>query len=321
MLFADFIYLDNMCHCFTMSEPMNNYTDLLTIRDYLRIATTRFNEAGLYYGHGTDNAWDEAIALVLHTLHLPHDINPAILDARLLPEERKKLSELINVRIEKKIPVPYLTHEAWFSGLPYYVDDRVLIPRSPIAELIEAQFQPWIESFDVHNILDLCTGSGCIAIACAKAFPDAAVDAIDISDDALAVAKINVLRHNVQDQVQLIKSDLFSAIPPKKYDIIVSNPPYVSTQEMFDLPTEFQHEPALALAAGSHGLDMAIQILKQAHHYLTPHGILIVEVGNSEVALSEQYPQIPFMWLEFQRGGGGVFLLTAEQLKEYVASI
>lgn len=297
---------------------MTNDAELQTIRDYIRIATTRFNQAGLYYGHGTDNAWDEAIALVLHTLHLPHDINPAILDARLLQEERKKLSELIDTRVTKKIPVPYLTHEAWFAGLPYYVDDRVLIPRSPIAELIENHFQPWIEHYQVHRILDLCTGSACIAIASAKAFPDASVDAVDISSDALTVAKINVLRHAVEDQVELIQSDIFSAIPQKKYDIIVSNPPYVSTQEMFDLPAEYQHEPALALEAGTQGLDIVTRILKRAQDYLEPHGILIVEVGNSEFALAEQFPDIPFMWLEFQRGGGGVFLLTAEQLKDLI---
>lgn len=293
---------------------MNITSELQTIRDYIRLATSRFNAAGLYYGHGTDNAWDEAIALVLHTLHLPHDISPVVLDARLLHDEQKKLIELIDTRVEKRIPVPYLTHEAWFSGLPYYVDDRVLIPRSPIAELIENHFQPWIDENKVQNILDLCTGSGCIAIACAKAFPNAEVDASDISSDALAVAKINVLRHAVEDQVNLLTSDLFNALPKKKYDIIVSNPPYVSTQEMFDLPNEYQHEPELALAAGTQGLDAAIKILKHAKEYLQPHGILIVEVGNSEHALAEQFPHIPFLWLEFERGGGGVFMLTAEQL-------
>ncbi len=295
---------------------MTNLTELKTIRDYIRLATTRFNAANLYYGHGTDNAWDEAIALVLHTLHLPHDVSGVVLDANLLDEEKKQLNELIKQRIEKNIPVPYLTHQAFFSGLPYYVDERVLIPRSPIAELIENQFAPWIAADAVHNILDLCTGSGCIAIACAKNFPDAQVDAVDISTDALAVAKINVLRHGVEDQVQLIESDLFSAVPKKQYDIIVSNPPYVSTQEMFDLPSEYQHEPEMALAAGTAGLDFALRILREAHKYLQPDGILIVEVGNSEHALAEQFPQIPFTWLEFERGGGGVFMLTAEQLGE-----
>jgi ribosomal protein L3 glutamine methyltransferase len=296
---------------------MTNYIDLKTIRDFIRIGTTRFNAAGLYYGHGTDNAWDEAVALVLHTLHLPHDINPIVLDARLTEEERATLGELINLRIEKRIPVPYITHEAWFSGLPYYVDERVLVPRSPIAELIENHFQPWINPDMVHHILDLCTGSGCIAITCAKAFPDAIIDASDVSTDALAVAKINVLKHSVEDQVNLIESDLFNVVPKKKYNIIVSNPPYVSTEEMFNLPNEFLHEPQLGLAAGTHGLDFAMRILRNAEQYLEPNGVLIVEVGNSEYALADQFPDVPFTWLDFHRGGGGVFLLTAEQLAEY----
>jgi len=296
---------------------MSRYSELKTIRDFIRIAITRFNTANLYYGHGTDNAWDEAIALVLHTLHLPHDIDPRLLDARLTLDEREKIGTLIDTRVEKKIPVPYLTHEAWFSGLSYYVDERVLIPRSPIAELIENHFQPWIDPDGVHRILDLCTGSGCIAIACAKTFPDAEVDASDISKDALAVAKINVLRHAVEDQVYLHESNLFSNLPPKKYDVIVSNPPYVSAQEMSELPKEFQHEPELALAAGTQGLDIALHILREASAYLAPHGIVIIEVGNSEYALAEQFPDVPFTWLEFERGGGGVFLLTAEQLAEH----
>lgn len=294
-----------------------NFTELKTIRDFIRLAISRFNEAGLYYGHGTDNAWDESFALVLHTLHLPHDVTPSILDANLLTEEKNKLAELITRRVEKRIPVPYLTHEAWFSGMPFYVDERVLIPRSPIAELIENQFAPWIEEDKVHAILDLCTGSGCIAIACAKAFPDAEVDASDISSDALAVAQINTLRHNVEEQVHLHESNLLSGLPAKKYDVIVSNPPYVSAEEMAELPPEYLHEPKLGLASGVEGLDCAIQILQNAGKYLAPHGILVVEVGNSEYALAERFPDVPFTWLEFERGGGGVFLLTAEQLAEY----
>jgi len=300
---------------------MTNHTDLITIRDFIRYATSRFNSAGLYFGHGTDNAWDEAIALVLHTLHLSHEIAPTVLDARLIQEERTKLYELIERRVSGRIPVPYLTHEAWFSGLPFYVDERVLIPRSPIAELIESHFQPWIEQEKVSSILDLCTGSGCIAIACAKAFPDAQVDASDISPDALAVAKINVLRHAVEDQVHLHESDLFANMDEKKYDIIVSNPPYVSSEEMLSLPPEYLHEPERGLAAGSHGLDFAIRILHYAGKFLQPHGILIVEVGNSEYALAEHYPELPFTWVEFQRGGGGVFLLSAEQLKSHQSSV
>lgn len=295
---------------------MSHPTELKTIRDYIRFATSQFNEAGLYYGHGTDNAWDEASALVLHSLHLPHTINPTILDANLTNDEQAKIWDLIHQRATKRIPVSYLTHEAWFSGLAFYVDERVLIPRSPIAELIENQFSPWIMPDEVTDILDLCTGSGCIAIACAKAFPEANVDASDISSDALAVAKINVLRHTVEEQVHLIQSDLFNELPLKKYDIIVSNPPYVSLDEMASLPQEYRHEPALGLEAGNEGLDCALRILKQAERYLKPTGILVVEVGNSEIALAEHFPNIPFTWLEFQHSEGGVFLLTAEQLRE-----
>ncbi len=288
--------------------------ELITPRDYLRWAVSCFNEAGLTYGHGTDNAWDDAVALILHTLHLPHHVDQSILDARLLIPERKKLYELIQLRVQKRIPVAYLTHEAWFAGLSFYVDERVLIPRSPIAELIENQFQPWINPYDVTTILDLCTGSGCIAIACAKTFPDAKVDASDISDHALAVAKINTLRHHVEDQVHLYQADLFEGLPAKKYDLIISNPPYVNEEEMAELPEEYHHEPALGLAAGKEGLDIALKILAKARDYLSPQGILIVEVGNSEIALAEKMQDLPFTWLEFERGGGGVFLLTANQL-------
>lgn len=296
---------------------MTNYPELQTIRDFIRFATSRFIGAGLYFGHGTDNAWDEAIALILHSLHLPHDVNPTVLDANLVKEEKTLLIDLINKRVNNRIPVPYLTHEAWFAGLSFYVDERVLIPRSPIAELIENHFSPWVMTDEVNNILDLCTGSGCIAIACAKAFPHAAVDASDISSEALAVAKTNTLRHHVEDQVTLHQSNLFAALPKKKYDIIVSNPPYVSQQEMAELPPEYQHEPALGLAAGPAGLDIVRRILKEAASYLQPHGILVVEVGNSEIALMEKYPDMPFTWIEFERSDGGVFMLTADQVRAH----
>lgn len=295
---------------------MSDTSNLCTIRDFLRFATSCFNEAGLVYGHGTESAWDEAVALVLPTLHLSQDFDRSILDARLTDSERAKVAQLIHRRVSERIPVPYLTHEAWFADLTFYVDERVLIPRSPIAELIENQFQPWIDPDQVDHILDLCTGSGCIAIACAKAFPDSLVDASDISTDALAVAKMNVLRHDLADQVTLHHSDLFTDLPLSKYDIIVSNPPYVDAADMAELPAEYRHEPSLGLAAGKEGLDIVLKILKNAHRYLNPNGILIVEVGNSEYALAEAFPNIPFTWLEFQRGGGGVFLITEEQLSE-----
>ncbi len=297
---------------------MSELNDLLTIRDYIRLAVSRFTEAGLYYGHGTDNALDEACALIFHTLHLPHDVNPTLLDARLTQPERSQLIALITKRAQERIPVPYLTHEAWFAGLPFYVDERVLIPRSPIAELIENQFEPWINPDSVNKILDLCTGSGCIAIALAKYFPETSITASDVSLNALNVAKTNVTRHKVEDQVELIQSDVFAAIPRNQcFDIIVSNPPYVDAVDMANLPKEYHHEPSLGLASGHDGLDITKNILKHAAQHLTANGILVVEVGNSEHALAEQYPNIPFTWLEFERGGGGVFLLTADQIKEY----
>lgn len=295
---------------------MTAISNLQTIGDLIRWAISRFNAAGLYYGHGTENSTDEAFSLILHSLFLPHDINPIFLQSRITDEEQQELEKKINLRITDNIPVPYLVKEAWFAGLPYFVDERVLIPRSPIAELIEAEFQPWINPNAVDSILDLCTGCGCIAIACAKAFPLALVDASDISQDALDVAKVNVLRHGVEDQVDLHPSDLFKTLPKKKYDIIVSNPPYVDADDMAALPKEYLHEPQLALAAGTDGLDFAIKILKEAPEYLKDHGILVVEVGNSELALAEKFPSIPFTWMEFQNGGGGVFLLTAKQVQE-----
>lgn len=297
---------------------MNEINELVTIRDFLRWAVSRFNEASLFYGHGTDSAWDEAVALILHTLHLPHSVDPAILDARLTRSEREAIYHIIQRRVTDRIPVPYLTKEAWFADLSFYVDERVLIPRSPLAELIINDFSPWIEMGSVHSILDLCTGSGCIAIACAKQFPHCEVDASDVSSDALAVAKINVLRHEVEEQVHLFSGDLFHALPSeKKYDLILSNPPYVDAEDMAMLPQEFLHEPELALASGTNGLNATTAILQNASRYLNSNGVLIIEVGNSEQAVVEQFPDVPFTWLEFQNGGGGVFMLTAEQLNKH----
>lgn len=290
--------------------------ELMTLRDMLRWSVSQFYSAKLFYGHGTDNAWDEAVTLCLHALHLPPNINPQVIDASLTAAERRKIAKLIMRRVKERIPAAYLVQEAWFAGLSFYVDQRVLIPRSPIAELIERHFSPWAIEENVADILDLCTGSACIAIACALAFPEARVDAVDISSDALEVAKMNVERHKLNADVTLIQSDLFTNLPAKQYQIIVSNPPYVSAEEMAELPEEYQHEPALALAAGQHGLDIVMKILQQAKKYLTEEGILIVEVGNSEIALKKLLPQVPFTWLDFDRGGGGVFMLSAEQLAE-----
>lgn len=290
--------------------------ELRTLRDMLRFAVTQFYAAELYFGHGTDNPWDEAIFLALHTLQLPSDFNKDILDARLLESERHAFARLIAKRIKERKPAAYLTQKAYFAGLSFYVDERVIIPRSPIAELIEKTFEPWVEPHEVHQILDLCTGSGCIAIACAYAFPDAQIDAADISKDALAVADINVKKHGVENQVKLIQTDLFNNLPQKSYDLIVSNPPYVDAHDMACLAREYQHEPKLALEAGEKGLEMVKRILQEARRYLSAHGVLIVEVGNSASALEAEYPHVPFLWLEFERGGYGVFLLTADQLKE-----
>lgn len=291
------------------------HAELSTIRDFIRFAASSFNAAGLYFGHGTDNAIDEAFALILHTLHLPYQNYQAVLDAKLTTQEKNQILHLITERIEKRIPVPYLTHEAWFAGFSFYVDERVLIPRSPLAELIEKQFAPWVNARQISHILDLCTGSACIAIACAKFLPEAIIHASDISTEALNVAKINVLRHHVEEQVELIHSDLFAEIPPNTlYDVIISNPPYVNQAEMAALPAEYLHEPALGFEAGKNGLDIVKRILKEAKNYLKPHGILVVEVGNSERTLAETFTELPFTWLEFERGEGGVFLLTQEQL-------
>lgn len=296
---------------------MSDYKELQTIRDFIRWAVSRFNEAGLTFGHGTETAWDEAVALILHSLYLPHDINPTVLDARITEKERLKLLHLISERTDKRIPVPYLTHEAWFAGLSFYVDERVLIPRSPLAEIIEKEFQPWIPPHSIRSILDLCTGSGCIAIACAMHCREATIDASDVSEDALAVAKTNIIRHNLENQVHLFHSNLFESLPPKQYDIIISNPPYVDAEDMNTLPPEYLHEPQLGLIGGPTGLELVLKILQNAPHFLSPQGVLIVEVGNSEHALIEQFPEIPFTWLEFERGGGGVFLLTQKQLLEF----
>jgi len=287
---------------------------LETPKDFVRWGASAFNRAGLHFEHGTANAVDEALNLVLHGLSLSHDIPPWLLDGRLTLAEKQTVYALLRRRVEERKPYAYITNHARFAGLDFYVDERVLVPRSPIGELIEAGFAPWIESERVSRVLDLCTGSGCIAIACAYAFGDAAVDATDISADALAVAKINVEKLHVADRVLLHQADVFEGLPLAPYDIIVSNPPYVDAQDMATLPDEHRHEPALGLAAGKDGLEVVRRILAGAPEYLAEGGILVVEVGNSRWALEEAYPKAPFTWLEFERGQAEVFLLTAAQV-------
>ncbi len=291
------------------------YQSFTKILDFLRFGVSRALNKNIYFGHGTDNAWDDIWMLVSGSLSLPFDINPEVLNASLTDSEKKLLIKNLEMRIEKNVPVPYITKEAFFCGLPFYIDERALIPRSPIAELIKQQFTPWIDPEKVTRILDLCTGSACIAIACCYAFPDALVDAIDISEDALAVAKINKEKHNLSEQLNLIRSDCFANLNHTKYDIIVSNPPYVSAAEMQTLPAEYNHEPRLALQSAEDGLEIVTNILHNAKKYLSEDGILVVEVGNSEEALIEAFPDLPFMWLDFENGGQGVFLLTYEQLQ------
>lgn len=292
--------------------------ELDTVCDYVRWAASRFQEAGLVFGHGTASALDEAAALVLHTLHLPVDLPALYFGARLTRGEREAVVERVRRRIHERLPLPYLTHEAWFAGLPFYVDQRVLVPRSPIAELIEAQFAPWLDAERVTEVIDLGTGSGCIAIGCAYAFPQARVIAADISPAALEVAQINIQRHHVEDRVETLVSDLFAAVPrDRRFDLIVSNPPYVDRRDMEQLAPEFRHEPVLGLAAGEDGLDIVRRILAEAGNWLKEEGIVVVEVGNSAPALEAAYPHVPFLWLEFERGGDGVFLLTAEQVREF----
>ncbi len=291
-------------------------TQLHTLADFVRWGAGQFNQARLHFGHGTDNAVDEALNLVLHAVYLDHDTPAWLLETRLTTAEKHAVYELLRRRVEERKPYAYITGHARFTGLDFIVDERVLVPRSPIAELIERNFEPWIDPGRVKRVLDLCTGSGCIAIACAHVFPQAHVDATDISGEALEVARINAARLGMSGRVTLHKLDVFDGLPAARYDIIVSNPPYVDVQDMRDLPDEHRREPALGLAAGEDGLQIVRRILGGAADYLVEHGILVVEVGNSRWALEKEFPHCPFTWLEFERGHAEVFMLSTEQLQD-----
>ena len=296
-----------------MFEEASN--QLFTVRDFLRFGISRFEEAGIFYGHGTTNANDEAAYLLLHTLHLPIDNLDPFLDARLTKTEIKEVLEIIKQRIEKRLPAAYLTHEAWLGHFKFYVDERVIVPRSFIAELLQEQLDPWVaDPYGISSGLDLCTGSGCLAILMAHAFPNASIDGVDLSKDALAVAKRNVDDYGLTDQIRLVQSDMFSNLSDRKYDLIVSNPPYVNAESMAALPQEYRHEPTMALASGEDGLDHVRVILRDAAAHLTDGGLLVVESGHNRGVLEEVFPEIPFTWLETSSGNEFVFLLTREQL-------
>ncbi len=295
-------------------------SQLFTLRDYLRWVSSEFYLAGLHYGHGTDSAWDEAVALCLGALHLPWNIDPSVLEARLLPVERQRIIALARERVTTRRPLPYLLGESFFAGHPFSVDERVLIPRSPIAELIEDGFAAWFPEEPPASMLDLCTGSGCIGIATALYLPTCEVVLADISQDALAVARQNITRHDVGDRVRAVESDVFSGLEGRRFDLIVSNPPYVDARDLATMPAEFRHEPSLALGAGSDGLDIVRRILREAREHLTDEGWLTVEVGNSDRHVEAAFPDVPFLWLEFERGGQGVFALSAAELDAHAAS-
>jgi len=299
-----------------MNNSIKKGGQLSSIRDFVLWGEKQFLEAELFFGHGTDNALDEAAALVLKVVEQPYNLSEEALDLALSEREKARVLKLIDERINTRQPAAYLTGEALFAGLTFYVDERVLVPRSPIAELIVEQFSPWIEANKVERVLDLCTGSGCIAIACSYAFPDTSIDAVDLSPEALEVCRINIAKHDKIGKVEAIESDLFENLSGRRYDIIVSNPPYVCTKEWESLPKEFHHEPDMGFKGGESGLDLVDKILSEGALYLNPKGILVVEVGSSAEMLLEKYPMIPFCWLEFEFGGDGVFLLTAEQLIE-----
>ena len=299
-----------------MSEYFSGASqNLLTVRDYLRFAVSRFYQAKLFFGHGSNDAYDEAVYLILHTLHLPIDTLAPFLDAHLTPSERSEVLNIIQRRVEQRIPAAYLTHEAFLGEYSFYVDERVIVPRSFIAELLRQQLSPWIaDPESVNSVLDLCTGSGCLAILAADAFPNALIEAVDLSLGALAVATRNVSDYELESRVKLIESDLFDKLEDRKYDLIISNPPYVDAKSVASLPQEYLHEPKLALGSGNDGLDATRLILKHATEHLTDNGILIVEIGHNRDALEAAYPTLPFTWLDVTAGDQFVFMLHRNDL-------
>ena len=305
-----------------LAHSIDTLTDnrgLATIVDWLRWTYSRFNEHDLYYGHGSDNSWDEANHLILQALSLPWDVSPALYGSKITETEAKHLAHLVRRRIQERIPVAYLLKSAWFAGMPFYVDERVLIPRSPVAELLLEGLSDWLDGVEITDILDLCTGSGCIGIACAMAFPETRVDLLDVCPDALQVAQINIDKHELWERVSTIESDLFAGLSPAckgRYQLIISNPPYVDDEDLAFMPQEYHHEPKLGLVAGEDGLDLVRVILAKAADYLACDGLLVLEVGNSRDALERTFTDLPFVWPEFAHGGHGVCLLRAADLKQ-----
>ena len=304
----------------TTKIDTTNIENLTTLLDFMRWGASQFVQAELSYSHGLSSPLDESVYLVLRTLRLPVDTPEIYWKANLTTPEIKSIIKTFKQRIEEKIPAAYIMKEGWFAGLQFYVDERALIPRSPIAELVESQFSPWVNPDEVETVLDLCTGCGCIGIACAYAFPQAEVDLSDLSEEALAVANINIEKHDANNRVKTYQSDLFDflssdRLEAKQYDIIVSNPPYVDEEDMTGLADEFKHEPELALSSGRDGLEFTKRLLQQAANYLTERGVLVVEVGNSQHQLAQMYPEVPFQWVDFELGGDGVFVLTKQDLK------
>lgn len=296
-------------------------SELKTLRDFIRWGASEFGRAGLSFGHSYDNALDEATQLALHALHLPHDLSPVYAGARLTADEKAQVLALFRRRIDERIPACYLTGEAWFAGLAFKSDPRALVPRSPIAELIESGFGPWLEGRDIDRALDLCTGGGCIGIAMAVHQPDWQVDCVDLSEQALALAAENVERFEVGERVRLLQSDLFASLAGERYDLIVSNPPYVTDDEYAAMPGEYAHEPQLGLTSGADGLDIPLRILAAAADHLTEHGVLIVEVGEAERALVRLLPELPLAWVEFRVGAMGVFVVERADLIEHAPAI